>query len=100
MPVHLPTTSAMSSSLVVAVAVLLGEPLLEVGDAPVLQFRRFGVVAAADRRLELEARLFDLLLDVAAAADLVLLLLPLRLEPRFLFLEVGQLFFKLRQAVL
>ncbi len=50
--------------------------------------------------IEFGPGLLELLLHVAAAADVVLLPLPLRLEPGVLFLEVGQFLLELREPLL
>ena len=63
----------------------------ELGQPPVLQLRRRGVVARLLRALDLVAHRFELLLERPGRLDGRLLLLPLRLEPGALLLAVREL---------
>ena len=93
MPVHLATTSATSSASTTSLRnfgdaaaaggrVVLGlcrrrQPLLELGDRPVLELGGAAQVGLALRLLELDLGLLDLLLEVGDGADGLLLALPL-----------------------
>ena len=63
---------------------------------PWLQFRRHGTFGV----LLLATCFFELFLQPAAAADRLLLLLPVGLQPRPFFLEVSQLLFEPGQPLL
>ena len=90
MLVHFATTSAMSSSSTSSFSircVFCSSARrasaswifrLELGQPAVLQLRRLLVVAGALGALDLEAHLLELLLQLAAGLDRVLLLLPVR----------------------
>jgi hypothetical protein len=98
--VHLPTTSAMSSSStssfsmtfrrVGAAAVRLLNAFLQIGNPAVLQLGSLGVIADALCRGKLVAGVFELLLQLAGAFDGALFVLPLRLETSLFFLQVGE----------
>ncbi len=75
------------------------DPALELGQLAVLQLGRLRVVAGALRQLDVQAHLLELLLQLAHVLDGFLLLLPVRLQPRLLFLEVGQLLLELGQPL-
>ena len=84
----------------------LGQPrlflldlLFQLRHSPVLQLRRFRVVAGALGALDLEAQRFLLLFQRPDALDRFLFLLPVRGEPPTLFLEIRQLFFKPLEAL-
>ena len=76
----------------------VGELLLELGNAPVLELAGLGEVAAALRLLELEPRGVELLLDLGLAGDLVLFRLPALGQLGRLLLEVGELLLELARA--
>ena len=95
MPVHRATTSAMSSavdflleesraapSLLASCLLGLRHLPLELRNAPVRDLGRLAEIAGARRLLRFGARLLDLLLDLADAAERFLLVLPLRLHRR------------------
>ncbi len=95
--VHLLTTSAMSSSSTSSFSMRLalfcgaGQAFflrahltLELGQAAVLQLRRFAVVAAALRALDLQAKLLELFLELPLPLDGFFLLLPARHQRRVL----------------
>ncbi len=81
-------------------AVLLLEVLLEARQRPVADLRRLAKVSLLRRLLGLEARLLDLLLEGADAADGLLLLLPVGLHGRRTLLQVGGLPLDLAEALL
>jgi len=71
--------------------VLVQELLLELGKRPVLELRGFREVALASHRVDLEARLLDLLLGRADLLDRRLLLLPVGLHPGRGLAQLGDL---------
>ena len=76
------------------------EPLLQLGQAAVLQLGDLVEVALAGELLDLAAQLVDLFLDVGAALGLGLLGLPDLVEVGDLLLQLGDLFLDQRQALL
>ena len=68
------------------------------GKAAVLKLRRLGVVTRALRALNGKSDLLQLFSELADRLDRLLFLLPVRLEARLFFLQVGQLFFEPTQA--
>jgi hypothetical protein len=78
---------------------LIFDLLLELRQPAVLQLGRFRVVARALGALDLEAHLLEALLERARSLDRVLFLVPLRGQPRAIFLECRQLLLELAEAL-
>jgi hypothetical protein len=78
---------------------LLANTPLELGEFPVLQLRRAGVVAAALRQLHVQAHALQLFLELARVLDRVLLLLPVRLQRVVFLLEIGELLLEAVEAL-
>src|SRR5262245_32809091 len=72
---------------------------LELRNAAVLELGGFGVVTRTLRAFAFLTELLELLLLRAHALNRVLLLLPLRGEPRLLFLEIRELLLELGEPI-